>query len=304
MDPTPVAPAGTSNAERHRELLGAWLASYGTANTREAYRRDVRIFLGYLEATGLDLLAIRRAHLDVFARARQGAGDAPATLNRRLAAVSALYAYAVDDGVLQLNPAARVRRAAVDADHSTTAALTRREAEDLLAVAREHSPRAHALVDLLLTTGVRISEALGARTSALSSDRLVVARKGGKAAVVPLPEHTVKALRGMAGTTGTELARGDEADRWVFATASGRPWARMDAAKLLTRLAQKAGITKKVSPHVLRHTHATLALDLGVPLHHLQDSLGHTDPRTTRRYDHTRSRLEHSSAHRVGALFH
>lgn len=302
MELTPI-PAGTSNAQRHADLLGAWLASYGSAHTRDAYRRDARVFLGYLEATGLDLLAVRRPHLDVFARACQAAGDAPATLNRRLAAVSALYAYAVDDGALQLNPAARVRRAAVDADHSTTAALTRREAEDLLAVARSHSRRAHALVDLLLSTGVRISEALDAKLSAVSADRLVITRKGGKTAVIPLPEHTVEALRVMAGSTGTELARGDEATEWLFVTASGRPWARTDAAKLLTRLAQKVGIAKRVSPHVLRHTHATLALELGVPLHHLQDSLGHIDPRTTRRYDHTRHRLEHSSAHRVGALF-
>lgn len=302
MDPTP-APAGTCNDQRHAALLGAWLASYGSTNTRDAYRRDATVFLAYLEATGLDLLAVRRPHLDVFARVRQAAGDAPATLNRRLAAVSAFYAYAVDDGALQLNPAARVRRAAVDADHSTTAALTRREAEDLLVVAHVHSPRAHALVDLLLSTGVRISEALDAKASALSADRLVITRKGGKTAVIPLPEHTVAALRVMAGSTGTELARGDEAERWLFATASGRPWDRTDAAKVLTRLALKAGLGKRVSPHVLRHTHATLALELGVALHHLQDSLGHTDPRTTRRYDHTRHRLEHSSAHRVGALF-
>lgn len=177
MELTPI-PAGTSNAERHHELLGAWLASYGSAHTREAYRRDARIFLGYLEATGLDLLAVRRPHVDVFARARQAAGDAPATLKRRLAAVSALYGYALDEGVLQGNPAARVRRTAVDADHFTTAALTRREAEELLAVARAYSPRTHALVDLLLSTGVRISEALGARTSALAADRLVITRKG------------------------------------------------------------------------------------------------------------------------------
>ena len=150
---------------------------------------------------------------------------------------------------------------------------------------------------------MRISEAFAARVSALTTDRLVITRKGGKAAVIPLPEHTVEALRAMAGTTGTEIARGDEADRWLFATASGHPWNRTDAAKLLSRLAQQAGIVKRVSPHVLRHTHATLALELGVALHHLQDSLGHTDPRTTRRYDHTRSRLEHSSVHRVGALF-
>lgn len=302
MDSTP-AKAGTTNAQRHAALLGAWLASYGSVHTQAAYRRDARIFLGYLEATGLDLLTVRRPHLDIFARTRQGAGDAPATLNRRLAAISALYAYAVDEEAVAINPAAQVRRAAVDADHSTTAALTRREAEDLLTAARAHSARSHALVDLLLSTGVRISEALHTRVSALSADRLVITRKGGKTAVIPLPGHTVAALRAMAGTTGTELARGDESNPWLFATASGRAWARTDAAKLLTRLAQKAGIAKRVSPHVLRHTHATLALEYGVALHHLQDSLGHTDPRTTRRYDQTRARLEHSSAHRVGALF-
>lgn len=303
MDLTPTTPASTSNAERHHELLRAWLASYGSVHTRDAYRRDARIFLDYLEATSLDLLAVRRPHVDVFARTRQAAGDAPATLNRRLAVISALYTYALDDGAVVVNPAARVRRAAVDADHSTTAALTRREAEDLLSAARAHSARAHALVDLLLSTGVRISEVLDAELSALSADRLVITRKGGKTAVIPLPDHTVEALRAMTGTTGTELARGEEVERRLFATASGRPWARTDAAKLLIRLAQQADVAKKVSPHVLRHTHATLALQLGVPLHHLQDSLGHADPRTTRRYDHTRGRLENSSARRVGALF-
>lgn len=97
MDRFPV-PTGTSNAQRHADLLGAWLASYGSANTRDAYRRDARIFLSYLEATGVDLLAVRRPHVDVFVRVRQTAGESPATLNRRLAAVSAFYAYAVETG--------------------------------------------------------------------------------------------------------------------------------------------------------------------------------------------------------------
>ena len=295
--------AGTSNAERHGELLGAWLASYGSENTRAAYRRDARVFLEYLDASGLDLLAVRRSHVDVFARVREQAGDSSATVARRLSAVSALYRYAVAEGALEASPVDHVRRPNIDQDTTTTAALTRRETEDLLAAAREHSPRARALVDLLLSTGVRISEALTAKESGLSADRLVITRKGGKAAVVPLPEHTVTALRAMAGSTGEEVARGNEADPLLFTTRSGLPWDRTDAAKLLGRLGRRAGIAKKVTPHVLRHTHATLALELGVALHHLQDSMGHKDPRTTRRYDHSRSRLENSSAHKVGALF-
>lgn len=284
MDLSPELSVSSSNTERHARLLGAWLASYGSVNTQDAYSRDARVFLAYLETTGLDLLAVRPAHLNLFARIRQAAGDAPATLNRRLAAVSALYSRAVDDGALALNPAERVRRAAIDAGYTTTAALTRQEAEDLLAAAKSHSPRAHALVDLLLSTGIRISEALGARTSALSGNRLVITRQGGKTAVIPIPEHTMEALQAMTGATSREAAGSEEADPWLFATASGRPWTRVNAANLLRRVAIRAGVTKPVSPHVLRHTHATLALDMGVALHQLQESLGHTDPRSTRRY--------------------
>ena len=96
--------------------------------------------------------------------------------------------------------------------------------------------------------------------------------------MVALPEHTATALYGLVGILGTELATGRELDRLIFTTRTGKPWARTNVHTALTRLATKAGISKPISSHVLRHTHATLALELGVPLHHLQDSPGHADP--------------------------
>ena len=165
------------------------------------------------------------------------------------------------------NPAQYVGRPAVDQDHTTTAALSRREAMRLLDAAVADSPRSHALVDLLLSTGVRISEALAATEAGLFRDRLVIRRKGGKKAVVALPEHTATALYGLVGIMGTNVATGRETDRLIFTTRTGAPWARTNAHTTLTRLATRAGITKPMSSHVLRHTHATLALDLGVPLH-------------------------------------
>lgn len=292
-----------SNATRHGALLGAWLASYGSENTRGAYRRDVLVFCTFLDAAGLDLLAVTRAHIDVFARTRTQAGDADTTLNRRIAAVSALYKYALTLDAVEKNPAEFVTRARIDQDHTTTAALTRREAMRLLEAAEAEGLRAYALVDLLLSTGVRITEALSATEDGLSSDRLVIRRKGGKKAVVALPEHTAAALYELTGTRRTELATGQEPEKLIFTTATGRPWARANVHTTLKRLGRAAGITKTLSTHVLRHTHATLALELGVALHHLQDSLGHADPRTTRRYDHSRKRLANSSAHQVGELF-
>ncbi|MGY4844067.1 tyrosine-type recombinase/integrase [Kocuria sp. MNB10] len=296
---TPPAP----NADAHGGLIGSWLASYPSPNTRASYRVDARVFCKFLDAGGVDLLRVTRAHVDVFARARSSAGDADTTLARRLAAISAFYTYAITVDAVAKNPAQYVGRPVVDQDHTTTAALTRREAMRLLDAAVADSPRSHALVDLLLSTGVRIGEALTATQAGLSSDRLVIRRKGGKKAVVALPEHTAAALYGLVGVLGDELATGREVDRLIFTTRTGAPWARTNVHTTLTRLATKAGISKPMSSHVLRHTHATLALELGVPLHHLQDSLGHADPRTTRRYDHSRRRLANSSAHTVGALF-
>ena len=230
------------------------------------------LFCGFLDASGVDLLA-------------------------------AFYTYALTVDAVSKNPAQYVGRPSVGQDHTTTAALTRREAMRLLDAAVADFARSHTLVDLRLSTGVRISEALTTTQAGLFRDRLVIRRKGGKKAGVALPEHTATALHGLVGIMGTDVVPGGEADRLIFTTRTGAPWARTNAHTTLTRLARKAGITKPMSSHVLRHTHATLALELGVPLHHLQDSLGHADPRTTRRYDLSRRRLTNSSARTVGGLF-
>lgn len=193
----------------------------------------------------------------------------------------------------------------MDPDFTATEALTQREAIRLLDAATEHSLRSQTLVDLLLSTGLRISEALGIRHADLSPGRLLITRKGGKRAAVYLPEHTLANLRQLSGTSGEEVQtmQHQGVSALIFVTRTGRAWQRTNVDGLLRKLALRAGISKTVSAHVLRHTHATLALEMGVALHHLQDSLGHKDPRTTRRYDHARSRLENSSARVVGSLF-
>ncbi|GAA1047805.1 tyrosine-type recombinase/integrase [Rothia amarae] len=208
------------------------------------------------------------------------------------------------DEVIEKSPAEYIRRPTIDPDFTATQALTQREALRLLDAATEHSLRAQTLVDLLLSTGLRISEALSIRVSDISEGRLLITRKGGKKAAVYLPEHTLRNLRELTETTGSEVEKQSiGVSSLVFITRTGKPWQRSNVDGLLRKLALTASIRKTVSAHVLRHTHATLALEMGVALHHLQDSLGHKDPRTTRRYDHARSRLENSSARVVGTLF-
>ncbi|KNC19159.1 hypothetical protein AC792_07945 [Arthrobacter sp. RIT-PI-e] len=85
----------------------------------------------------------------------------------------------------------------------------------------------------------------------------------------------------------------------LFASSTGKPWQRSEAFRTIQRLAEKAGIEGRISLHSLRHTFATIALDTGISLHALQDSMGHADPRTTRRYDRARNNLAKSASYDV-----
>jgi len=297
----------TSNGKRHGNLAGAWLASITSPNTQRAYRRDLTGYFSFLDSGDIDALSAERRHVDLYARTLEGA---PSTVARRLSAVASFYGYAVGEGAVSASPVAHVRRPKIDADHSATRGLSKDEAHAFLKAARTDSPRAHALATLLLYTGIRISEALGANLSDLQHDTghraLVVTRKGGKQAKVALPPQVIEALAeylGAATAHGTALqsTNGHSDDAPLFTTATGARWASSEAFRTVARIARLAGIEGKVSPHSMRHTHATLALDAGASLHDLQDSMGHADPRTTRRYDRARGRLEKSSAYTVAS---
>jgi integrase/recombinase XerD len=84
-------------------------------------------------------------------------------------------------------------------------------------------------------------------------------------------------------------------------TAGGRQLDRHAASKVIVRLARAAGISKRITPHSLRHTFVTLALDAGAQLRDVQDAAGHADPRTTRRYDRARNSLDRNPTYAVAA---
>ena len=87
----------------------------------------------------------------------------------------------------------------------------------------------------------------------------------------------------------------------LLLTRTGRRLDRFAATRIVRRLAKGAGITKRSSPHSLRHSFITAALDAGVPLRDVQDYARHRDARTTRRYDHSRDSLDRSAAYAVAA---
>jgi integrase/recombinase XerD len=117
---------------------------------------------------------------------------------------------------------------------------------------------------------------------------LVITRKGGKVVTVPLAPRTARAI---------DLAIGERCQGQMFLAADGHRLDRHGAG----RVARRAGITKPVGPHTLRHAFITAALDAGVPLRDVQEAASHADPRTTMRYDRARASLDHHATYTVTA---
>ena len=130
----------------------------------------------------------------------------------------------------------------------------------MLVAAGLGQPAEHPLISLLALNGLRVSEATGANTDALGVERghrtLTITRKGGKVAAIPLAPRTARAI---------DLAVGERVEGPLFLAVDGRRLDRHGAARIVRRVARRAGITKPVGPHTLRHAFITASLDAGVP---------------------------------------
>jgi len=222
-------------------------------------------------------------------------GRARATIARRLCTVAGFYRYAVEEDLLEHSPAAHVRRPRLDYE-SHMVGLDRNEVGALLVAAGLGTAVEHALSSLLAINGLRISEALGADVDDLGLERghrtLTVLRKGGKLITIPLAPRTARAI---------DLAISERTEGPVFLTPDGRRLDRHGAGRIVRRIARRAGITKPVGPHTLRHAFITAALDAGVPLRDVQEAASHADPRTTMRYDRARTSLDRHATYIVAA---
>jgi integrase len=179
---------------------------------------------------------------------------------------------------------------------SHAVALDRNELGALLVAAGLGSPAEHALISLLALNGLRVSEATGADIEHLGLERghrtLTITRKGGKVVTIPLAPRTARAI---------DLAIGERTGGPVFLAADGRRLDRHGAGRIVRKTARRTGIGKSVTPHTLRHSFITAALDAGVPLRDVQEAASHADPRTTIRYDRARGSLDRHATYIVAA---
>ena len=176
--------------------------------------------------------------------------------------------------------------------------------------------RTAALIAVLLLTGARVCEVVGADVGDLGTDRghrvLWVTRKGGKRQALVLPPPAAERLDAYMASRGdvdrAPALRGQPGvppRRPLFATDTGGRLLPADVWRLVRRIGKPSDLpgelVSHLGPHAMRHTFATLSLDSGGSLRDLQDAMGHADPRTTRRYDRARHSLDRSPGYALAA---
>ncbi len=276
--------------------MAGYLAGY-SGGTLDSYRTDLRLWVTWLDTRSVAVLEAQRAHIELFARESEEHGLARSTISRRLSTICGFYRYCSQEAIIDRNPAAYVRRPKIDYE-SHTLGLDRNELGAFLVQAGLCGGRDHALMCLLALNGLRISEALGADIDNLEYQRghrtLFINRKGHKTATIPLAPRTA---------TSIDLYIGERCSGPIFLNTDGtRRLDRHAAARIVRRLAKAAGIDKHISPHSLRHSFITAALDAGVPLRDVQEAASHADPRTTMRYDRGRGSLDRHATYIVATF--
>jgi integrase/recombinase XerD len=269
------------------------------ANTLTSYRRDLRRYAEHLRVRGIDDLAeVREDDVSDFLVAlRRGDADAgvPAlsavSAARALIAVRGLHRFAAAEGLAVVDVARGVKPPTPG--RRLPKSLTVEQVLALLVGAGGDSPsdgpltlRNRALLELLYSTGSRISEAVGLDIDDIDTEaRSVLLRgKGGKQRLVPIGRPAVEALNAYLVRGRPDLARRGRGTPAIFLNARGGRLSRQSAWQVLQDAAERAGITAGVSPHVLRHSFATHLLDGGADVRVVQELLGHASVTTTQIY--------------------
>ena len=262
-----------------RELVDLWLHDK-TPNTVDAYRRDAEEFRWFIEDKPLNRVVLN--DLMLYSDALRQQGRAPATVNRKLSAVKSLLSYGVMIGYLPINAGAALKLPNLD-DRLAERILS--ESQVLRLIDAANVGRDRTLLRFLYESGCRVSDLVNLTWKNLQrrddAGQVRIVGKGNKTRVVLLTPQLwadLKALRGKA----------PQNDPVFKSHNSGQKLSRSDINELVTRVAHKAGIEGNVSPHWLRHAHASHSLERGAPIHLVQATLGHRNLETTGRYLHAR----------------
>jgi site-specific recombinase XerD len=310
------------------ELVQRWLIGYPSKNSRDAFGVDIREWTSFCTASGIDARSARRFHVEAWMRAlEQDPRElAPATLARKIAAVSSFYTWAIGNEYADRNPTVGVKRPKPQVDPTRHGGLTLDQLRHLLAAAdtddHRQAPRERFALRLMALNGLRVGSLVGANTGDLGQVHghpgITVPVKGARKQFTPFApstlaardaylEHLQRAPWIRAGViVHRDQARGPAKSPLFTLYETGARATASSFTCALTRLARladlPADVAERITPHWLRHTFVTLSLAAGVELHHVQDGAGHSNPAITRGYDGNRNSVENHATYRLDSV--
>ena len=260
-----------------------------SANTVENYARDLASLAAFAERRGIEVGQLQRRDLEAFVRNLMSSGLSPRSVARTVACVRGFFRFVAVERQDQKSPAEDLR--APRAWPALPKFLDLDEVDRLLAqpdVSTERGVRDKALLEMLYATGMRVSELLGLKPGDLNLDEgyLTCTGKGDKQRIVPIGQQAAEWVRRYMREARPALLH-KRTSPWLFVNArDGGPLSRVGFWKVLKVYGIKAGISREISPHVLRHSFATHLLERGADLRAIQVMLGHADLSTTQIYTH------------------
>ena len=258
-------------------------------NTIENYARDLASLAAFAEQRTLPVEQLQRRDLEAFVRSLMSSGLSPRSVARTVACVRGFYRFSALERSEQQSPAEDLQ--APRAWPALPKFLDIDDVDRLLAqpdIGTERGLRDKALIELLYATGMRVSELLGLRPGDLNLEEgyLTCTGKGDKQRIVPIGQEAAEWVRRYIREARPGLLN-RRSSSWLFVNArDGGPLSRVGFWKVLKDYGIKAGISREISPHVLRHSFATHLLERGADLRAIQVMLGHADLSTTQIYTH------------------
>lgn len=273
--------------ERFQDFLT--LEQGSALNTQAAYARDLERFAIYARTKAVRTPADASARqLRDYVYHLKDLGLAPTSIRRNVSAVRTYYRFLLNEGLVVRDPTERLETP--KRWLTLPEVLSVDEVTRLLDAPTLDEPlvfRDRALLELAYGAGLRVSEwiTLGIRDVMLEDGLVRVLGKGSKERLVPIGRRAIGAVAVYIRELRPRLERGS-GKSVLLLNARGDPLSRMGAWKILRKYVDKAGITKHVSPHTLRHSFATHLLEGGADLRAVQEMLGHADISTTQIYTH------------------
>lgn len=267
-----------------------------SANTRQAYERDLRLFCKTLGFKNSDALVnVNREQITGYMTQLKEKGLAAATIARKLAAIKAFYRFMTAEGYMDANPAEVVE--AGTKGIKLPRVLSEDEVVRLLSqpdITTAEGFRDRTMLEVLYATGMRVSELINLTLERvdLNMKYIIAFGKGSKERIVPLGSVAAEFLQQYLEKVRPKLTHEDKNTNIVFLAFGGHELTRQRFWQIIRAYGRKANINKALTPHILRHSFATHLLDNGADLRSVQELLGHSDISTTQIYTHlTNKRL-------------